>query len=333
MVSIFFPFFISFLVSSIGLSFLRYIAFRYNITDKPDNNLKQHGEPVAYLGGVGIYIGLFVSSLLFFINMPHIFGILLGLLCFLLLGLFDDIWPIKPYQKFAGQLFIAIYFVSIGLHLNESFISPWLNIGISIFWILSVVNSFNLIDIMDGLATTVAIGSILIIMVSAILLNSLEIACFCLAMVGALIPFFIINYPPACMYLGDAGSLMIGGFLATTPFTLQWTRYTRFGNLIPPAILGIILLECLSLIIIRLYKGIPPYKGSRDHFAHYLLDNGWSKKNIIWYIFGLNCYIGLIVSLFLIGIISFSLTLILGLLFLIIWLVGLIIPKQKAFKN
>ena len=313
------PFISSFLFSAISIPILIRLAYAYNIVDIPDNKLKKHGKPVAYLGGVAIYLGILATTLIFFHNNSELLFLVFGLGCFLLLGLFDDRWPINPYQKFLGQSLIAIFFVMVGFSLNEPNLPECFNYGISIFWILSVVNAFNLVDIMDGLSTVIALGSIFIFFACAIVLNSYEIARFLLSMTGSIIPFFFINYPPARMYLGDAGSLMLGGLLAVISFTLPWTSFTGFGNIAPPAILGLILLECLSLIIIRLYKGIPPYKGSRDHFAHYLIDNGWSKKAILGYVAFLSVYIGFVVSLFVSGKISLTTAALNSLLFLIIW--------------
>ena len=90
--------------------------------------------------------------------------------------------------------------------------------------------------------------------------------------------FLYFNKTPAKIYLGDAGSLLIGGLLATIPFMIPWGTYTIFGFLTPVIILGVPLVEVASLIIIRTYKKIPFYFGSPDHFAHYLFDQGWTKN-------------------------------------------------------
>jgi UDP-GlcNAc:undecaprenyl-phosphate GlcNAc-1-phosphate transferase len=140
---------------------------------------------------------------------------------------------------------------------------------------------------------------------------------------GPLCAFFIYNRPPARIYLGDAGSLFIGGFLGTVPFLFDWGTYNWYGYLTPIIILGIPLLECVSLIVIRSYKGIPFYQGSPDHFSCYLINNGWYKTSVLWYVSLLSIFLGGISLLFSLGIVGITNTIGLGLLFLIVWIAGL----------
>ena len=136
---------------------------------------------------------------------------------------------------------------------------------------------------------------------------------------GALVAFLWYNKPPARIYLGDAGSLFIGGFLATVPFLLHWGTYNQYGYLAPIIILAIPLLECYSLILIRWYKGIPFYQGSPDHFCLYLQGGGWSKSVILTYVMALSGFAGCVALLFTIGKLSLGSTALLGLFFLLTW--------------
>jgi UDP-GlcNAc:undecaprenyl-phosphate GlcNAc-1-phosphate transferase len=148
------------------------------------------------------------------------------------------------------------------------------------------------------------------------------------AFLGSLCAFLWYNRPLASIYLGDAGSLFIGGFLATTPFLLNWGTYITYGYISPIVILGIPLLEVVSLIIIRCYKGIPFYRGSSDHFACYLQAKGWKKDHILLYVFGLSSMLGTIAFLFTYGIIPVHFLCCLGVFFLAGW-VKILYKKEK----
>ena len=249
----------------------------------------------------------------------RIFPFLIGTTLLLLLGLIDDLIVLKSYQKFFGQSVVALCFLKAGFYLKEHvFYNIW-NILLSLFWILAVINAFNLVVVMDGLATSIAIYTTITLMVLALYLQHMAVLILLAAFLGSLCAFFWYNRPPACIYLGDAGSLFIGGFLATIPFLFDWGTYNWYGYLTPPIILAIPLLECFSLIVIRGYKGIPFYQGSPDHFSCYLLGKGWSKNIILWYMLVLSIYLGAVSFLFMAGMLSFGLTFVLGIIFLIVW--------------
>jgi UDP-GlcNAc:undecaprenyl-phosphate GlcNAc-1-phosphate transferase len=141
---------------------------------------------------------------------------------------------------------------------------------------------------------------------------------------GSLAAFLWYNKPPARIYLGDAGALFIGGFLAIIPFLIDWGTYNYYGCLTPFIILAIPLLECFSLIIIRSYKRITFYQGSPDHFSSYLIAKKWDRTDLLYYVSGLSIYLGIVAFLFAAGFLSFLGTFLLGLLFLIVWIAVLL---------
>ena len=149
---------------------------------------------------------------------------------------------------------------------------------------LALINAFNLIDIMDGLATTVALWSGLGFLLIALIAQEYVVALLLSAFIGALIAFLRFNMPPARIYLGDAGSLFIGGFLGTIPFLFNWGTFNWYGFLIPIILLAIPLLEIVGLILVRTYKKIPFYCASPDHFAIYLKNKGLSPLQILLFV-------------------------------------------------
>ena len=199
----------------------------------------------------------------------------------------------------------AFCFLKAGLYLKEHFFTWGLDIPLSFLWILTVINAFNLVDIMDGLAATISLGAAFSFMAVALYFGE-PIALFFAALIGALGAFFYYNKPQAQIYLGDAGSLFLGGVFAASPFLLPWSAFTVYGFLAPIIILGIPLLELLFLIIIRTKKGIPFYLGSPDHFAIVLQRRGWSRYQILGACLFLSTLFAGVATLFLTGVISLA---------------------------
>ncbi len=260
---------------------LRRFALVYNIVDAPDGKIKKQKEPIPYLGGAAIFSSFLVSFVVFLPFQGHLVFLLFGLSMLFALGLIDDLWVTTPLQKLVGQMLAAASFLLAGISLKEVFLSSWVNSSLSFFWVLSVVNAFNLVDVMDGLATLLALCATLSFLFFALLFNLPYAVLLLSIFLGGLLGFFFYNKPPARLYLGDAGALFIGGFLAVVPFFFNWGFHSPTGFLVPVIILTLPLFEVLSLIVIRTCKGKPFYYGSPDHYCLYLLKKGWSKNEIL----------------------------------------------------
>ncbi len=324
-----FYFVISFIASFSIVPFLIYIAKNFHIIDIPDQKLKKHSEAVPYLGGLGVFLGLFLPLIMsnFFIHINLFF--ILGLLGLTFLGLLDDVFVLSPFKKFIGQcIFVAILLASV----NCLDILPFkfFNYFVSSFWILSIINAFNLIDVMDGLTSFVAIPTALSFLFYSIIFNQLCLAMVITCFIGAMIGFCYYNLPPAKIYLGDSGSLFVGGFLSIVSMMLDWQISSIDSLVISSIIMFVPILELISLIIIRFYKKIPFYLGSPDHFSIYLKEKGWGKYKILFYILSINIFLFFISILFyfqyikIVGLISIFI------LFLCFWFY---ILMNKATKN
>lgn len=313
-------FFIAFLVTFYLIPLLCIIAQRIHFVDNPDGILKQQKQPTPYFGGVAVYVG-FVTALFFvFPFSSSLFFFLMGLSFLLLVGLIDDCITLTPRQKFLGQCIACCYFLRAGLYLDLVSFPLWLTIPISVFWVLSVVNAFNLIDVMDGLTATVALSAAGGFCFVAYTLRAYSILYILLGLMGALCAFLWYNKPTARIYLGDAGSLFIGGFLAVIPFWLAWGTHTTLGYLSPVIILAIPSLEIISLIIIRRIKGISFYQGSPDHFSSYMQRHGLKKYHILLIIFLLSLLLNGAACMIFMNYLSWILIALSALLFLFLWI-------------
>lgn len=311
--------FIAFLMSFYITPLLIQVAYKLNIVDKPDGKLKQHETATPYLGGLAVYIGFIIALALVFPFQNNMFLFLVGTTLLLFLGLIDDLVVLSPQQKFFGQIIATFCFLKAGFFLRESFFSSVYNIIISFFWILTITNAFNLLDVMDGLAATVAIMATISFLACSLVLAEYTVSLLLAAFLGALLAFLYFNKPKASIYLGDSGSLFIGGLLATIPFMLPWGTYNILGAFTPVIILAIPLLEIATLIIIRTYKGIPFYKGSPDHYCLYLKRNNWSIKQILSYTIIMSSTLLIASFGFITNTLSLDTVLALGFLFILVW--------------
>lgn len=284
-------FVVSFCCTHLLVPYMVSIARRYRIVDHPDGKLKTHDQATPYLGGVAVYLGFMSGMALFFPVANHVAFAIIGATLLLFVGLIDDLLVLTPAQKMAGQILATCCFVRGGFYIKETFLTAYAPVvsqyavaGISALWILTIINGFNLIDVMDGLATTVALCVTVSLCCMACIFHAYTSLHMLLALGGALLAFLMWNKPAARIYLGDAGSLCIGGVLAIAPFIIPWGQYYYLGFLTPVIVFFIPLIEITSLIIIRTAKGIPWYCGSPDHFCMYLKNKGWDVRKILRFV-------------------------------------------------
>jgi UDP-GlcNAc:undecaprenyl-phosphate GlcNAc-1-phosphate transferase len=312
---------LSFLICFYVIPLLIVLAHRIRFVDRPDGIIKNHTTPIPYMGGIAVYSGFLCGIALTLPFDYHIFLLVVGTTLLLLLGLLDDGVALQPYQKFFGQSLVALCFLKAGFYLKHHFFYNVWHLPLSFLWILSLINALNLVDVMDGLAALIALCAATILFGIGVYLQNYLIVIVIGAFIGSIAAFFWYNKPPASIYLGDAGSLFIGGFLGVIPFFFDWGTYNFYGFLTPIIIMGIPLLELGSLILIRTYKGIPFYKGSPDHFSHYLLAKGWSKRQVLGFVAICYSFIALMSFLFMVGKVSILCTVTCGCIFLIVWIV------------
>ncbi|MCK4499153.1 undecaprenyl/decaprenyl-phosphate alpha-N-acetylglucosaminyl 1-phosphate transferase, partial [Candidatus Babeliales bacterium] len=293
---------------------VRKAAIKNRILDVPDGGVKLHEVAVPHFGGVAVCLALTAGLLPVFPSQTHLLWLYLGSLLLLFLGVVDDLHILSAAKKFVGQLFVVFCFLLSGFVLKTSFFSSTVRIAISGLWMLTVINAFNLIDVMDGLATTVAFCACAAFCVCAFWVGNFEVTLFLVALMGALIGFFYYNKPPASIYLGDAGAHFVGGILAAVPMLISWSEFNTFGFLVPAVILGVALAEVATLIFLRLRAGISPFAGSPHHFAIYLRNKGWSRMQVLAIAAAATAILSLFAFLFF-----------LGYLFLFVFIPGLIL--------
>ncbi len=256
-------------------------AIKYDIVDRPDGNLKQHQQPVAYLGGIAIYLSFLATLALTFDFSREVLGLLLAATIVILLGIIDDLKPLGPKVKLLGQIIAIFVLIKCGIYIQIAFIPDWLGMIMSFFWMLTVINAFNIIDIMDGLSAGTGLIASLVLFVIGVMTSHFMMAVMSLALAGALLGFLRYNFQPARIYLGDAGSMFIGLMLGTLAMIGVYTENNQAGYLAPLVILGVPLYDTMLVMYLRRRKGKSIIQGSPDHFALRIRKSGFSTRQTV----------------------------------------------------
>jgi len=282
-----FTFVLSFLLTLYGTPLAQRVAFRYQLLDQPDGKLKKHAEPVPYMGGVIVYFS-FISpvSLIFAFN-QQLLGILFASSILLLVGLFDDFKALTPGIKFLFQIVATYILLKSGIVIDLIIFPRWLDLGLSFFWILTVINAFNIIDIMDGLAASIGAMSALTIFIISLYTRDFLISILAISLAASLLAFLKFNWEPARIYLGDAGSMILGLIIGSLTMMVSYTRFNKLAFVSGLFILGIPLFDLAYVSMLRILRGKMPFWGSPDHFALRLRKmRNWSSAQtvsaIIW---------------------------------------------------
>ena len=369
---------LAFCVSLVATPVVRLIAYKAKAVDRPDDLLKPHGRPVAYLGGVAMCLGLLVGLAAHVATLPnldaHWNDLLVGLAAFrlpdlasnpiwimtgiaiasvviMLVGLTDDLVGIGPRKKVLGQTIAACILLAGGTGDRMAMVvfshvgwtpPPWLLVPVSAFLCLVVVisacNATNLLDGLDGLCGGVtgiiALGFLCLAVFLAAWNRSPHVdtirVALCLAMAGGVLGFLPYNIPPATIFMGDAGSMLLGFFVAT-----MMALFCQEGNarwlLAASAVFALPILDTALAVVRRLLSGKSIFAGDRSHLYDQLVDRGMSVKQVVvlfYFLAVVAAVVGVTLAVTLRG--RYALVIYAGLLVIIwyvFWRLGMIRPN------
>lgn len=287
-------FLLGLLLSLYGVPIARQAALKYGIVDAPDGRLKHQKEPVPYFGGLAIYLA-FLMSVAFTFEFRHdVLGIILGGTIVVMLGLIDDFGVLTPWTKLAGQLLAVFVLIKSGIRIEIAALPEWLDLTLTVFWMVGLINAFNLLDIMDGLAAGVGAVSASCLLVVALWQGDQTIAVMLVALLGSLLGFLKYNWHPARIYMGDMGAMFIGLLLGAMTMIEQYPSDHPLSLLTPVFILGIPIFDTLFVMYIRYKRGLPIFWGSPDHIAIRLRHWGLSVPQIVMTSYVATAVVGLI---------------------------------------
>lgn len=292
------------IVSYLMCPLVKSFAYKIGAIDVPKDSRRMHKKPTPRLGGLAIFLG-FIVSILLFVHIDHqMQGILLGAVTIVVLGVVDDMSPLRAGFKFLVQIAAALIAVFHGVVIhtlsNPNVFSAeqywdlgWLAIPVTVLWIVGITNSVNLIDGLDGLANGVSTISALTLLVIALLVSESQVALVMAALVGACIGFMPYNRNPAKMFMGDTGSTFLGYILATISIQGLFKYYAIVSFVVPFLVLGLPMFDTLFAIIRRLAHGQNPMAPDRGHIHHRLIDMGLNQKQAVAALYVVSSILGL----------------------------------------
>jgi UDP-GlcNAc:undecaprenyl-phosphate/decaprenyl-phosphate GlcNAc-1-phosphate transferase len=292
---------IAFLLNMLIIPLILHISHRYKWYDSR-NHRTIHSGDIPRIGGLGIFFSFIiaVAAIFFIVSRPILnnsfrdvaskgIPMFAGLIIIHIAGLIDDFSDLKASFKFLIQLAAAIV-VTLGGYGIGYIILPftWQEIPIGFFvyplswlWITLITNTINLVDGIDGLAAGIAAIAAFFIGLSSLFLNHLTVGFISFSFFGCLVAFLIFNFPPAKIFMGDCGSLLIGFILSVLPLLSSRARISSLALIPMFTLLLIPILDTVFSIIRRLKGGRSILSADRGHLHHKLLDLGLSQKQIL----------------------------------------------------
>ncbi|MBN8876360.1 MAG: undecaprenyl/decaprenyl-phosphate alpha-N-acetylglucosaminyl 1-phosphate transferase [Sphingobacteriales bacterium] len=287
---------VAFIISFLAIPVVLQIAEQKRLYDIPDER-KVHTQAVASLGGVGIFGGFLLASLLSiqgYLN-PEFQYFFAAALVIFFLGLKDDLVVLSASKKIVGQIIAASILIHLGgIRINSMHglfgfdqLPEAFELALSYFTIIVIINSFNLIDGIDGLAGSLGVLTMVVFGTYFFAIGFQAYALLAFALAGSLVAFLIFNHPPAKIFMGDSGSLMIG--LINAIMVIKFINVASDPSIAVPlassvaigvAILIIPLLDTLRVFAIRIFNGRSPFTPDRNHIHHLLLSRGLSHAGV-----------------------------------------------------
>ena len=352
----------SFVVALLATWLVRANAARWGLIDLPGER-KVHVAPTPRGGGLAIWLGVvgtFAAAQLFVLlarnnsaiaehvptfaqahlpgivaQSPKLWTLLAAGTVLTLLGLMDDrgglSWQVRLLVEFAVAA-ICVWLVP-NLRLTAFINAPLITGGLSVLWIVALINAFNMLDNMDGLSAGVA--AIAAGMLAAVMIIApdpqtqqpqLFVAGLLLVLVGGLLGFLWHNRPPAKIFMGDSGAYFIGFMIAAATLLASYTGYQsdrRHAILAPLCVMAVPLYDMLTVILIRLRSGRSPFEADKNHFSHRLTDLGQTKSQAVLTIYLLTATCGL-GALLLHRVDTLGAVLIMLLIICVLWLVAVL---------
>jgi len=282
----------SFLINRLFLKFVRTLGIR----NQNDTVIRWGSQSKPAVGGFSFYIIFLLSIIVYsiFFDSNQVFlskefiGILLATMLGFLLGLADDAYNTQPFLKLTTQITCAVILLVTGTEISLSYVEP-VNYIITIFWVVGIMNSLNMLDNMDAITTTVSISIILSALGIMVLHHEYSSVYFMilLGVMCALFGFLYFNWHPSKMYMGDTGSQFLGVFLAAIGIKYLWNAEPPSGdfisarNLLLPIIVFIMpIIDTTTVVINRVLRGNSPFVGGKDHTTHALVYLGLTDRQV-----------------------------------------------------
>lgn len=299
-------FLIALFVALIATPAVIVLAAKTGAMDAPDAR-KVHKGPMPRIGGLAIYCGFMVAilAILNFAELTQevangVIGLLLGGTLIVIIGLIDDYKNLPAKVKLLGQIMAACVVVYFDVRIDvitdpfgDYLYLEYLAAPATVFWIVGLTNTVNLIDGLDGLAAGVSTIASITIMLVALQEDVMIVALFTAALAGAALGFLRYNFNPAKIFMGDTGSMFLGFILAGISVIGAVKCTATIALIVPILALGLPIMDTTFAIIRRYRGGVPIFKPDKGHLHHRLLDLGFSQRQAVLLMYVISALLGL----------------------------------------
>jgi len=285
------PFLLAMVVTMAWLPVFAKVATRWGIVDRPGTR-KVHTTPIPRVGGLAMVIGVLVAALIVIPLEPHDRWFLIGAGVLALFGAADDRFDLDYRLKLVGQLLAILIVVlpaDIQIHsitLDERLLLPsWLSVPLTVFFLVGITNAINLADGLDGLAggtTFLCLGALAMLSHSG---GELVTAALSMAFAGAILGFLRFNTFPASIFMGDAGSQVLGFAVGVLSLRATQSGNSALSAAMPILLLALPILDTLSVMVQRVSEGRSPFSPDKNHIHHKLLALGFSHHEAVMVIY------------------------------------------------
>ena len=267
------------------------LARRAGVVDHPLEERRMHRQATPLLGGLGLYVAWLVPVLLLVHITRPVWGIIAGATIVVAVGLFDDLFELEPIIKFTGQLLaiaVALYFgvriTRVAVPFVDEFIQfPGVfSLLVTVLWMAAVINMVNFIDGLDGLAAGVCGIAAVTFAVISISTGFSGLGILAVVLAGATFAFLRFNFHPASIFMGDAGSMLLGFVLGAISVQSVMKGTAAVALLLPLLVLGVPFIDLFLIVWRRWRRGVPFYAAGADHVHHDLvLVHGFSQRKSV----------------------------------------------------
>jgi len=279
------------------------LAIKIGALDAPDDR-KVHTRPIPRMGGLAIYAAFILAVLASMHISREVLGLLVGGTVILIVGIIDDLKPLPAKVKLLGQIVAASVLVMFDIRIDwltnpfgdmlyVDYLSIPLSIPLTIIWVVSLTNTVNLIDGLDGLAAGVSTIASVTILLVALQQNFWTVAILTAALAGSALGFLQHNFNPAKIFMGDTGSMFLGYMLAAISILGTVKSAATIALIVPIVALGLPILDTAFAIIRRYMSGKPIFKPDKGHLHHRLLEMGLTQKQAVLLMYVISGCLGL----------------------------------------
>lgn len=296
------PMLLAFLVSYFMTPIAKRFAIKVGAIDVPKDDRRVHTNPIPRMGGLAIYIAFTVSMFIFSdLEFKKLMGIFLGSTVLVVMGMIDDVKPLRASLKLVIQIIAAMILVYFGFRIEfltnffqESgyILFDKLSIPITIIWIIGITNTINLVDGLDGLATGIATIAALTLAYVAYSMGNIPVAVLTVMLAGSSLGFLPHNFNPASIFMGDTGAYFLGYVLAAISIEGALKGTTALTVVIPVLALGLPIFDTTFAIVRRALSGKPIFEADKGHIHHRLLHIGYDQKGAVLILYMISMLMG-----------------------------------------